>query len=146
MRKSEFIKLLERVPGDPAVGLDVLTNKGSEFWGIGSHCIHTNDGGKTLALTTCRQRAAIPANKLIKVKIPGVDSVACDLKSVLLEFTEKYDISQIPDDYDFGDYSLQEFLCSQVYDDIGQLVRLLEDMLRLFKSDKLRQKYGVLKQ
>ena len=144
MRKSELIEILNSIKGDPHVGLDVFTNHGSEFWAMSKHLIHTNDNGQSLALTTCRLRSALPASRQIKVKIPGVDSLDCNVKTVLQKFTDKYDITNIDVNTDFKNESLQEFLCSTVYADPSELIRLLEDMLRLFNKKELNQKYGVV--
>lgn len=145
MDKKHFIKLIEKVPGNPEVGVNVLTEQGSEFWTLSKSSIQVLDRGCSLCLFQIRQRKALTARQTLNIKLAAADSIGATLPDTLQKFCEKFEVT--------GDLNVignsQEtkvFILECIRKEIEELVRLNEDFLRLFKEAPEFQKYHLIKE
>lgn len=145
MDKKHYIKELEKVPGNPEVGINVLTDKGSEFWSLSKRAIQVLDNGQTVSLFQVRQRKALSARATLKVSAPAVDSIDTTLKSTLLDFCEKFEVKGDLESIGKGE-EMQQFILEVLRKEIEELVRLNEDFLRLFGENPKFKKYHLIEE
>lgn len=149
MDKKKFIKILESIQGNPDIGINVLTNEGSEFWVIDKHSLRLQFGGSELSLFQCRLKNPLPARVALKLKAPAVDSIDTTLETVIAEFLENFDMTckdaedqdHILDD--FSSSEVQEICLQAIRDEITKLLRLNEDMIRVLGNKKEHQKFHL---
>lgn len=139
LTKKSLIKELEQVQGDPLIGINVLTDQGSEFWQIGKRHLKLMDRGQTLALFQCRLKKALPIRVQMNVTTPSVDSVQADIKDAVAQLTDRFDIDLQIDNIE--DIDLQYTILSIIRKDIQELVRLSDDFVRLFKKKELANEF-----
>lgn len=142
MRKSQLIKFLEKLKGDPEVGLNVLTDCNSEFWGLSMSKVKLTDNGQLVSLGQLRQRKALPTRVLLKLQTPGVDSYDADLPGAVERFKARYSID--PEQLaELSDDDFKELIMQTIRRDLIELVRLNDDFLSLYQDPKLTQRFKV---
>lgn len=145
MEKKYFIKELEKIPGNPDIGINVLTDVGSEFWSLSKRAMSLHDKGTNLSLFQVRQRKAFNATQTLSVKAPPVDSIDTTLETVLSDFCDKFEIlGDNASIFNEDDFTVKEFILNVLRQEISELVKMNEDFLRVFGEPKLLQKYQVL--
>lgn len=140
LTKKLLIKELEKIPNDPLIGLNVLTNQGSEFWQCGKAHLKLMDNGQTLALFQLRLKKALPSRVQMHQAIPSVDSINADIASALKQFVDRYDFDSQFSDIDDG--QVQYMILHVIRKDIQELIRLNDDFVRLFNKKELTQEFS----
>lgn len=131
LNKKLLIKELEKLPGNPLIGINVLTDKGSEFWQINKASLRSMDNGRTLAIWQCRLKKALSAREQMHAKIPGVDAIECTYEEALEQFNNRYDTSDV-DLKELDKEQLQNYILDVINFDMQELQRLADDFKRLF--------------
>lgn len=149
MRVSELKAWLKRVENefdgsDPEIGIDVLAGKHIEFWSMNLDGAHFIKKDNCLSLFQVRLRSPIPHGALLKVKVPGLDSLECNLHDAIARFVEEYEVSGDLKAWQEQDIDMQEFTVAVIKDDVSRLVRLSEDLLCIYNRDDLIEKYSLL--
>lgn len=149
MRVSELEIWLKSVKqkfkgSDPEIGIDVLTGKHIEFWAMNLDGAHYIEKDNCVSLFQARLRSAIPKGALLKVKVPGLDSLECNLHDAIVRFTEEYEVKGNLQEWQEQNVDMQEFTVAVIKDDVSRLVRLSEDLLCIYNRDDLIEKYRLL--
>lgn len=142
MRKKDLLKILDKLPDNTEIGLNVYTDVGTEFWGLDMSKVKVMDGGRTLSLGQLRQRKALPTRKLLKIDTPGADCINFEPEEVLNRFCDRYDIDDLKTD-DISADELQELMLLTIRKDLQELVRLNDDLLRMYNDKKFTQRFRV---
>ena len=149
MRVSELEIWLKSVKqkfkgSDPEIGIDVLTGKHIEFWSMNLDGAHYIEKDNCVSLFQVRLRSAIPRGALLKVKVPGLDSLECNLHDAIARFTEEYEVKGSLQEWQEQNIDMQEFTVAVIKEDVSRLVRLSEDLLCIYNRDDLIEKYSLL--
>lgn len=149
MRVSELEIWLKSVKqkfkgADPEIGIDVLTGKHIEFWSMNLDGAHYIEKDNCVSLFQARLRSAIPRGALLKVKVPGLDSLECNLHDAIVRFTEEYEVKGSLQEWQEQNIDMQEFTVAVIKEDVSRLVRLSEDLLCIYNRDDLIEKYSLL--
>ena len=107
----------------------------------GAHFIKKDN---CLSLFQVRLRSPIPRGALLKVKVPGLDSLECNLHDAIARFVEEYEVSGDLKAWQEQDIDMQEFTVAVIKEDVSRLVRLSEDLLCIYNRDDLIEKYSLL--
>lgn len=142
MDKKRLIKALEQIPGNPEIGMNVLTNVGSEFWGFNLKNMKIMDNGITCSLHQIRLHDPIPRRKLITLKIQPCWSADCTADSVKERISARYQIDQEPTE-EMTYTEACEVILDVIVSDIEELLRLRDDFLILVADDELKKKYNL---
>ena len=146
MDKKHFIKHLEKITGNPTIGFNVLTGRGngentSEFWVLDKKSLTLVDNKANLSLCTLRLKKALPARLQAKQKTPAVDNIECDVDSVFDKFQSRYDIKKEDIENETIE-NLETMFLGVINQDLEDVLRLRDDLLRLFNNNKLDMIYG----
>lgn len=140
MLKKLLIKHLQSIPGNPEIGLNVLTNKGSEFWGFCKPNFKSMDGGLTYALHQIRLKDPIPRRELAHYHVFSCVSADCTKETIKRKIDERYDIvGEAPED--MTKQEALELVFDVIMDDIEELLRMRDDFLALIADDDFKKKY-----
>lgn len=142
MTNKELKKLLDKLPDSTEIGLNVLTDVGTEFWSLSMAKVMRMDGGETLALGQIRLRKALPSRVLLKVDTPGADGIDVDPDGVIDRVRARYAFNE-DDVKNASPEDLQVLMLGAVRKDLQELVRLNDDLLRLYNNKKLTQRFKV---
>lgn len=144
MLKKLLIKHLQSIPGNPEIGLNVLTNRGSEFWGFCKPNFKVMDGGLTYALHQIRLKDPIPRRELAHYHVFSCVSADCTKETIKQRISERY---QIMGDAPEGmtDQEALEVIFDVIMQDIEELLRMRDDFLALIANDDFKKKYGFEK-
>lgn len=126
MRVSELKAWLKSVEdefdgSDPEIGIDVLAGKHIEFWSMNLDGAHFIKKDNCLSLFQVRLRSPIPRGALLKVKVPGLDSLECNLHDAIARFVEEYEVSGDLKAWQEQDIDMQEFTVAVIKDDVSKL-------------------------
>lgn len=140
MLKKLLIKHLQSIPGNPEIGINVLTNKGSEFWGFSKANFKPMDKGTTYALHQIRLKDPIPRRILATHGIFSCVSVDCTKEDIKRKIDERYDIvGNAPDD--MTETEALELIFDVIMNDLEELLRMRDDFLALLANDEFKKKY-----
>ena len=131
MRVSELKAWLKSVEdefngSDPEIGIDVLAGKHIEFWSMNLGGAHFIKKDNCLSLFQVRLRSPIPRGALLKVKVPGLDSLECNLHDAIARFVEEYEVSGDLKAWQEQDIDMQEFTVAVIKEDVSRLVCLAD--------------------
>lgn len=141
MLKKLLIKHLEKIPGNPEIGLNVLTNQGSEFWGFFKENFKAMDHGTTYALHQIRLKDPIPRRILATHKIFSCVSLECTKEDIKRKIDERYDIvGNAPEG--MTETEALELIFDVIMTDLEELLRMRDDFLALLANDEFKKKYG----
>ena len=133
MDKKHYIKALEKVPGNPQIVVNVLCNDGrSEAWGIDDN-----------SLFQVRTKAPLIRRLARKLQCPSVESVQCTLETALKRWCDKFDFEGCSADTDWDQYDIQDLVLSSLHNEIEELVRLNQDLIRVFGNKKEHEKWRL---
>lgn len=144
MDKKHYIKALEKVPGNPQIVINVVCNDGSsEAWGIDDNSFKFVDNGTNLALFQVRTKAPLIRRLARKLQCPSVESVQCNLETALKRWCDKFDFEGRSADTDWDQYDIQDLVLSSLHNEIEELVRLNQDLIRVFGNKEEHKKWRL---
>ena len=142
MDKKHYIKALEKVPGNPQIVVNVVCNDGrSEAWGIDDNSFKFVDDGVFLALFQVRPKAPLIRRLARKLQCPSVESVQCNLETALKRWCDKFDFEFEGCNWD--KYDIQDLVLSSLHTEIEELVRLNQDLIRVFGNKDEHKKWRL---
>lgn len=144
MRVKDLIKKLQTMPQNAYVGMNVLTPASSEFWCIKERTVTALDHGTTVCLFQVRQRKPLPKRAVLKMAIPAIDSGDCTFDDVFERLDSRYnfevDLNKVKQ---CSDKDVVSTIYEVIHEDIGELLRLEEDLTVLLNNPNISSEYTV---
>ena len=101
------------------------------------------DNGANLALFQVRTKAPLIKRLARKLQCPSVESVQCNLKTALKRWCDKFDFEGCSADTDWDQYDIQDLVLSSLHNEIEELVRLNQDLIRVFGNKEEHKKWRL---
>lgn len=143
MKAGLLAKALKKLPPDIEVGVNVLTQDGSEFWALGKD-FKIMDEGKNLAIFEVRRNKGLPKHACLKT-IQTVDEAPLAYDIIKEEIDERFEIKDDLTEEDRKSFN-QEVLTACIFEclhkEIAEIIRLNNDLL-LYLDKKYMKDYWI---
>lgn len=150
MKANQLKRLFQTCTPNTEVGITVLTKQGPQFWGLeasGMSVFKAPDGSKCLSIMEARINDPFPDGAIINGVNILFDDIPTEPDAILKELKDRFDITPMTDGKkpeELSDEELSEILFRCVHQEIGNLIRLNNNLLVYVKNKfKMQKKYWI---
>ena len=150
MRVNQLKRFLMSCTPNTEVGVTILSKEGPQFWeieGNGLSIFKSPDGAKCLSLLEARKNDPYPEGAIVKGIDMLFDDIPTNPDAIITELKNRFEITPYTDGRkpeELSDDELTEVLFRCIHQEIGNLIRLNNNLLVYVKNKfKMQKKYWI---